>query len=303
MKHLKSLSYFLAVAQHKSIREAAETVHVTSTALNRHILDLEEKLGAPLFERHARGVRLTSAGETYLDYAKRAQRDAEAAQSSIDELRGVKRGQIALATIAAVAEGDLMESIHKFQKRYPRIAFTVTVQGSEAVVDSVLRLDCDLGIAFNPAAGRDFRELASTVYTIHAVVGSGHAAAKRDTVSIHELIGQPLAIADRSWGGRRVLDEFLAKTGLRIQPHLVSNSFDVLKEFVRRTGGACFQIRPGARREVIANDLVAVPVTELRRYERRMVLGGFRERVLPVAAALFAEQIRRDLFTDVKDRS
>ena len=92
MKHLKSLSYFLAVAQHKSIREAAETVHVTSTALNRHILDLEEELGAPLFERHARGVRLTSAGETYLDYANRAQRDAEAAQSSIDELRGVKRG-------------------------------------------------------------------------------------------------------------------------------------------------------------------------------------------------------------------
>ena len=63
MQHVKSLSYFVAVAQNKSMREAAETLHLTSSALNRHILDLEYELGAPLFERHARGVRLSAAGE------------------------------------------------------------------------------------------------------------------------------------------------------------------------------------------------------------------------------------------------
>ena len=93
MQHLKSLFYFVAVAQHKSMREAAETLHLTSTALNRHILDLEDELGAPLFERHARGVRLSAAGESYLVYAKRALRDAELAHSHIDALQGLRQSQ------------------------------------------------------------------------------------------------------------------------------------------------------------------------------------------------------------------
>ncbi|MRT21593.1 LysR family transcriptional regulator [Comamonas sp. CAH-2] len=62
MQHLRSLECFVAVAQSKSIRAAAETVFLSSSALNRQILELEEELGAPLFERHARGIRLSAAG-------------------------------------------------------------------------------------------------------------------------------------------------------------------------------------------------------------------------------------------------
>src|SRR4051812_14309475 len=97
MQHIKLLKSFIAVARSSSIREAADASNVTSSALNRRILDLEGELGAPLFERHARGTRLTSAGEIYLDYARRAVRDAEAAQSQIDDLGGMRRGTVNLA--------------------------------------------------------------------------------------------------------------------------------------------------------------------------------------------------------------
>src|ERR1700675_1447540 len=64
------LTYVDAVARYGSIRKAADTLNIASSALNRQILDLEADLGAPLFERLPRGVRVTSAGEAFLVYAR-----------------------------------------------------------------------------------------------------------------------------------------------------------------------------------------------------------------------------------------
>ena len=64
------LNYVDAVARYGSIRKAADALNIASSALNRQILDLEMDLGAPLFERLPRGVRVTSAGEAFLVYAR-----------------------------------------------------------------------------------------------------------------------------------------------------------------------------------------------------------------------------------------
>ena len=137
MKHVKLLSYFVAVAHHRSIREAANFLHLTSSALNRHILDLEEELSAPLFERHARGVRLSAAGETYLAYAKKALCDAEDAHSSIRELEGLKRGHIKIAAVAAIADVHLIDLIATFQTQYPKVSFAVKVAGGLGGIEGV----------------------------------------------------------------------------------------------------------------------------------------------------------------------
>jgi len=73
----RSFAYFEAVAQHGSMRKAAGTLNVASSALNRQILDLEANLGVHLFERLPRGVRLTSAGEMLLGHVRRMARDFE----------------------------------------------------------------------------------------------------------------------------------------------------------------------------------------------------------------------------------
>ena len=63
------LRYFDEVTRQGSIRIAAERLHVAPSAISRHIRNLEDEIGMPLFERHARGVILTAAGEIYTDYA------------------------------------------------------------------------------------------------------------------------------------------------------------------------------------------------------------------------------------------
>jgi Transcriptional regulator len=63
MKHLRIMRYVDEVARTGSIRKAADQLSVTASAVNRRIMDLEDELGTPIFERRPRGVRLTAAGE------------------------------------------------------------------------------------------------------------------------------------------------------------------------------------------------------------------------------------------------
>ena len=87
MRHLRFLRYVDEVARAGSIRKAAEQLHVTASAVNRRVMDLEEELGAPLFERRPRGVRLTAAGELFVRYIREQTGDVERMRSQIEDLR------------------------------------------------------------------------------------------------------------------------------------------------------------------------------------------------------------------------
>src|SRR5258708_203932 len=91
MRHLRFLRYVDEVARAGSIRKAAEQLHVTASAVNRRVMDLEEELGAPLFERRARGVRLTAAGELFVRYIREQSGDVERMKSQIEDLKGDRK--------------------------------------------------------------------------------------------------------------------------------------------------------------------------------------------------------------------
>ena len=88
MKHLRILRYVDEVARAGSIRKAADHLNVTSSALNRRIMDLEDELGARLFERRPRGVRLTAAGEVFVHYLREQSDNVERMKSQIEDLQG-----------------------------------------------------------------------------------------------------------------------------------------------------------------------------------------------------------------------
>ena len=97
MRHLRFLRYVDEVARAGSIRKAAGQLHVTASAVNRRVMDLEEELGAPLFERRARGVRLTAAGELFVRYIREQSGDVERMKSQIEDLKGLRRGTVRIA--------------------------------------------------------------------------------------------------------------------------------------------------------------------------------------------------------------
>ena len=131
MKHLRILRYVDEVARSGSIRKAADQLNVTASAVNRRIMDLEEELGALLFERRPRGVRLTAAGEVLVHYLREQDGEVERMKSQIEDLKGLRRGTVRIACSQALALEFLPRAIAEFRGRHPQVAFAVKVADHE----------------------------------------------------------------------------------------------------------------------------------------------------------------------------
>src|ERR1700681_849469 len=138
------LTYVDAVARYGSIRKAADALNVASSALNRQILDLEMDLGSPLFERLARGVRVTPAVEAFLVYARLVISELKAVESRIEQLRGLVRGQVSVAAAESVAGEFLPSAITRFQATHPYVRFHVRIGAPEELVEALVADQVDL---------------------------------------------------------------------------------------------------------------------------------------------------------------
>ena len=137
MRHLRFLRYVDEVARAGSIRKAAEQLHVTASAVNRRVMDLEEELGAPLFERRPRGVRLTAAGELFVRYIREQSGDVERMKSQIEDLKGLRRGTVRIACSQALALDFLPREIAAYRAKFPLVQFDVKVFDHERAMASL----------------------------------------------------------------------------------------------------------------------------------------------------------------------
>lgn len=94
---LRHIRYFLAVAEQGNFTRAAESLHVSQPTLSQQIKQLEDTLGAPLFDRSGRAVRLTDAGEAWMRYARLALQDLDAGARAIHDVATLARGHLRLA--------------------------------------------------------------------------------------------------------------------------------------------------------------------------------------------------------------
>ena len=96
---IRQLRYFLAVAEHRHFTRAAQASFVSQPALSQRIRALERELGAPLFDRLAGGVELTTAGRVLRGYAERILRELENAKVAVEEVTGTVRGELSVSTV------------------------------------------------------------------------------------------------------------------------------------------------------------------------------------------------------------
>ncbi len=292
MQHLRFLHYVDAVARCGSIRGAADVLHVAASAVNRRIQDLEVELGTPIFERLPRGVRLTAAGELFLGYARRRSADLDHVRSQIEDLRGVRRGRVAIAASQALAPAFLPRAILDYQAAHPGVGLEVKVLDRERAVQAVVDFEAELALVFNPPDVRGLRVLAQARQRTCAIVARDHPLASRSSVRMKDCLHYPLALPDSSLSGRGLLDDLFAKSSAQPQAPLVSNSYELMRGFAREAGGVSFQIEIGAGP---SEGSVAIPLDERNLPAGRLVLMALSGRVLPVAAASFAEFIAQRL--------
>jgi len=295
MKHLRILSYVDAVARSGSIRKAADQLNVTASAVNRRIMDLEEELGAPLFERRPRGVRLTAAGEVFVNYLRQQDGEVERMKSQIEDLKGMRRGTVRIACSQALALEFLPRQIGEFRKRYPFVSFNVQVFDHEQAMTALAAYEVDLALVFRPPFLANFQPLMTLEQSIVAVMSSKHPLAGKRTVRLRDCAAYPVALPERSIGGRQLLEEVMARSRISFQLAAESNSFEMLRGLVLEANLISFQIRIGTMPSGNKLGLVARDIDDRDVPRANLVLGQLRTRTLPIPAAVFAERLARAL--------
>ena len=292
LQYLRVFSYIDAVARAGSIRKAAEALFITPSALDRRVQDLEAELGTDLFERHARGMRLTAAGELFLDHVRAQRADFERIHGEIEHLKGLRRGTVSIAASQALAYSVLPELLNRLRRANPGINFKVRICDRQAVVAALRTFEADLGVVYNVQPAADLTTLFQLEQRLCAVMAARHPLAAQETVKMRDCLKYPLAMPDTSLGGRALLEGFFARSSLQPNVVLESNSFEMLRNFVRSNDAVSFQIQVGT--PVARNqDGITARVIEERAFPRQpLTVAHLKGRHLPQPALRFLASLR-----------
>jgi DNA-binding transcriptional LysR family regulator len=295
LRNMRIWRYIDEVARVGSVRQAAERLNVTPSALLRRIQDVEHDLGAAIFERHVSGVQLTAAGEVLIRWIRSQNADLRRVYSQIEELSGLQRGEISIACSQAVARSFLLGEILAFRKLHPNVRFRVTVSDHRTALVALAAYESDLVLIFRPSRSAELQTILSVGQGLVAVMAADHPLAQKETVRIRDCAPYDVALADASFGGREIIEDRLSSSSAKLNVVMEANSFDMLADFVAATEAITFQIDIGALRWRSDARLAVRPVGDADEAYGPLVLGQLKGRTLPLAAARFAEQLSRRL--------
>lgn len=294
MNHLRHLRYIDEIARSGSVRLAAERLHVAASAVNRRLLDIEDELGTPIFERLPRGMRLTSAGELFIQYVRERGAALEQVRSAIEDLKGLRRGKVRLIASQATAPAFLPSALASFRRQHPLVDFEVQIADRRQSIAALRNYESDLALTFGLDADPDIEPLASFEQKLMVLMARDHPLAQSGgPVRLRQCIDYPLVLADPDIGGRQLLDRWLARSSLRLQPVIQSNSFEFLRGCLLHDQALSFQIALGAVSD--GGQLLAREIEDRGFPKGQLVLAHLRERSLPVIATALAEHLRSRL--------
>jgi DNA-binding transcriptional LysR family regulator len=293
MNHLRFLSYVDEVARSGSIRQAAERLHVDPSAVNRRVLDLEEELGTPIFERLPRGMRLTAAGELFVRYIRARSAELDEVRSQIEELKGLRRGRVSLVASQALAPALLPGVVARFREAHPLAVYAVRIGDHYQALQALRAYDADLALVFNLDPETDIDVMAAFDQQLMAVMHRDHPLAGQPGVRLRDCANYPLVMPNRDIAGRQLIERFLARSSLKLQPVVESNSFEFLRGCLYHGQAITFQISVGVVTD--GGELVARRIEDRQLAHGRLVLARLRGRQLPVIAHTFGEHLIKTL--------
>ena len=297
--HSSALKYLDAVAKCGSIRKAAAQLNVASSAVNRRILRLEAELGTQLFDRQPQKLRLTAAGEILILHVRRTLQDLERVESEIEDLQGLRRGNVDLVTLEGLGTELLSTVLKDFRAHYPKVNFSLNITQSGLIPAMIESGDAHIGIAFNTPVLPGIRRVASATFNVGAIMAPDHPLAKVRNLRLADCAQYPVCMADQTISAGPIINAALARTSLDLQPAIVCNSTEVIKAMVRNGLGLTFKSAIGLEREISTGELVFKQLQQ--RLTQRLYLLQKVDRNLPIAAIVLLEWLRKAI-SDLENR-
>jgi LysR family transcriptional regulator, hca operon transcriptional activator len=236
---LRHLRYLVAVAEEGSLTVAAERrLHTAQPSLSRQIRDLEQEVGTQLLIRSARGVELTQSGRAFLDHARLALVQVEAAVEAARRAAQPTKPTFALGFLTGQEMDWLPEAMRILRDELPNIEVNVSSQYSPDLAQALLRGKLDLAFMRPEAQMPDLDYKVIVKEPLIVALPSDHRLASQDAIALQDIVGETfIGMSNTAPTLRMIIDEYLERSGLDLQQtHRVDN-LAMAMSFIASTRG------------------------------------------------------------------
>ena len=292
MRYLTTLKYIDVVAKEGSIRKAADRLAITSTALNRRILAIENEIGHPLFERTPAGVRLNTAGELFVQHIRSQMSDVNRVLSQISDLSGIRRGHVRISSGPQTISAFLPREIARYREKHPGVTFQVLRKNSQSAVESLVSHETDTAIIFESLLPSDIQIVSSVSQIVQIIMSPEHPLASKKTLRLQDCLGWPILMPSENEGIRTLLNVGQVQQATPLQTIIEADSFDMMANYLIFENALGFQIPISIKGQYgIYSHLKAIPLDHRDCKPGLLHIAQLKGRVLPVAAAKFQDQL------------
>lgn len=259
----RRLQVFHTVARLLSFTKAAETLHMTQPAVTFQIRQFEEYFNTRLFDRKHNRISLTEAGERVFQYADKILSLYAEMESDVREIIGDVSGILIIGASTTIAEYMLPNLLGAFKGCFPAVNIRLKVSNSLGIVHMVEDNSVDVGIVESPIANKNLVIDVCWYDKLVFISLPQHPLAKRDGVSVKDVIGLPFVSREEGVGTREFIAEYLERNGMHL--HDLNISFEAgnpeaVKNAVEAGLGVSIVSQATITKELQLGTLVARPL-------------------------------------------
>lgn len=257
----QQIEYVLAVAEERSFSKAAKKLFVTQPSLSKFIINLETSMGVTLFDRSSSPITVTDAGKIFIETANRMKELEDEMALKINELAGLKNGNLRIGTSPFYAANMLLKTVASFHRKYPDIRISIQEDNYRNLEDSVLRGDIDLMIGTSAADEELFnievlcmeklylavpqsravnKKYASLILTADDIRQNSEKLFMAETVRIEQFKKEKFIFRSNNDSNQNYLKKICRAAGFSPDIVLESSNLDTIFSFVCNGLGAAF---------------------------------------------------------------
>ena len=236
---LRHLRYFVAVAEEGSLSVAAEQrLHTAQPSLSRQIRDLEYEVGAQLLTRSVRGIELTAAGRAFLEHARLALIQTEAAVQAARRAAQPTKPSFALGFLTGLEMDWLPEAMNILKDELPSIDVTISSQYSPQLADGLMRGRLDLAFLRPEPQMPDLEYKVVTKEPLIVVLPSDHRLASRKVIAIQDIAEETfIGMSKTAPTLQVIIDDYLTRSGIATRAQYQIDNLGMAMSLVASTRG------------------------------------------------------------------
>ena len=288
---LRQLRTFKAVADLNSFSLAAQQLQLSQPSVSYQVKELEEAVGVPLLDRLGKRVQLTEAGSVLYSYARKTLDVLDEAALALEEMRGIKRGNLRVGASTTVGIYLLPAALGAFKKLHPGLVISLEIGTRVRVQEQVLRSELDLAVIGPALKDPDLAIHPFLSDELVVVAPAGHKLAGRKGLALKHLEDLPFVMREPASGSRWSLEKAARKAGARLTVAMELGSNGAIKHAVESGLGLAVISRYACALELSSGRLLELDVRGFP-IRRDWNIVHLRRRRLPASVLAFIDFLK-----------